>query len=115
MQFNVSKYIILYSGFCLYYISCEIETFINTILSLLHLDHKLSLSVFCTRMMRCAEIVGPNLPLRLVIRPRLAVPPGGFLVRTTHAGVCHTDLHYIKDKWDLGQGMTRHFSEAISM
>ena len=63
--------------------------------------------------MKRAELVGADQPLKVVTREVSAPPPGGCLVKTVYAGVCHSDLHMIRDASDLGGGRVRHFSSLM--
>ena len=63
--------------------------------------------------MKRAEAIGPAQPLSLVTREIPAAPPGGCLLKTLYAGVCHSDLHMIKDVYDLGSGTTKIYSDMM--
>ena len=54
--------------------------------------------------MECAEITEAFKPLSIVSRPLPEVPDNGVLLKTIHAGVCHSDLHLIDDEIPLGDG-----------
>ena len=45
--------------------------------------------------MRRAEITGRDAPLRVVDAACHKAPSEGVLVRTSYAGLCHTDLHFL--------------------
>ena len=55
-------------------------------------------------MQRAMAVTEIGKPLELVTTP-LPVPKGNqVLVRTTYAGLCHSDLHQIDGFFDLGNG-----------
>lgn len=58
-------------------------------------------------MLRCAEIVKAGQPLRLVERPLPATPPDGVMIKTSFAGVCHSDVHFSEDTDASGAGTYR--------
>ena len=55
-------------------------------------------------MMERAEITGPDAPLAIKQYPIPQAPPGGLLLKTEYSGICHTDLHLIRDEVSLGEG-----------
>ncbi|XP_013407516.1 uncharacterized protein LOC106171625 [Lingula anatina] len=61
--------------------------------------------------MRRAEIQVPSQPLGLVDLPVPEPPSEGLVVKTTYAGVCHTDVHLWDDEMGLGNGKVTHFSD----
>ena len=67
------------------------------------LDSEQTASLSST-MMRCAEIVSPGAPLALKSKPLPKPPSGGAIVKTSYAGVCHSDLHLLAGFIDLGDG-----------
>lgn len=54
--------------------------------------------------MQCAEIVGAGQPLQIVTRDFPETPPDGVLLKTHYAGVCHSDIHFLDDELELGNG-----------
>ena len=64
-------------------------------------------------MMRCAEIVSAGAALKFASYPVPQPPPDGVVIKTTYAGVCHSDLHLLDDVIDLGGGKTRRFSDML--
>nr|XP_009860926.1 uncharacterized protein LOC100187292 [Ciona intestinalis] len=53
-------------------------------------------------MMKKAEIVGLNKPLRIVQVDIPATPKKGAIVKVAYSGVCHSDIHQWDDCIDLG-------------
>jgi len=54
--------------------------------------------------MQSAHIVEPGRPLELKSHPIPEVPDEGLLIKTLYAGVCHSDIHFIDDEIDIGNG-----------
>ena len=54
--------------------------------------------------MKRAEIVDASLPLRIVNADIPGTPEKGARLKTTHAGVCHSDLHIISDEAEIQPG-----------
>lgn len=54
--------------------------------------------------MRAMRLVTEGQPLRETVMETPPIPVQGALVRVEAAGVCHTDLHLISGKYDLGEG-----------
>lgn len=54
--------------------------------------------------MRKAVITGAGTPLKVVDADYPDVPPEGAVIRTLFAGLCHSDIHFIEDEIDLGNG-----------
>ena len=48
--------------------------------------------------MQQARIVDAGQPLKVVDLPIPAAPAKGARLRTTYSGICHSDLHVIKDE-----------------
>ena len=63
--------------------------------------------------MKRAELVGANQPLEIVTRDIPIPPEEGCLVKTTFSGICHSDLHLIEDKFDLGGGKSLVMSDIL--
>ena len=63
--------------------------------------------------MRCARISGRNMPLVLENRPIPVLPNEGVLVKTLFGGICRSDLHYIIDQSDMGNGVVFRHSDVI--
>ena len=55
--------------------------------------------------MKRAEIVDASAPLKVVSTTILETPSNGARLRTTFAGVCHSDIHVIKDENVIGPGL----------
>ena len=55
--------------------------------------------------MKRAEIVDASAPLKVVSTSILETPLNGARLRTTFAGVCHSDIHVIKDENVIGSGL----------
>ncbi len=66
-------------------------------------------------MMKKAIIVEPEKPLNIVDVPMEAIPLNGVRLQITHAGVCHSDLHLVEDKVDIGDGKVWRLSEAVGL
>ena len=41
------------------------------------------------------------------------VPEEGVLVKTLYGGICHSDIHFIDDKTDLGEGKSCRNSDVL--
>ena len=54
--------------------------------------------------MKRAEIVDASAPLKLVSTSVPETPLNGARMRTTFAGVCHSDIHVIKDENVIAPG-----------
>ncbi len=65
--------------------------------------------------MKRAEMTGVNKPLEIVTRDIPTPPEDGCIVRTTYAGVCHSDIHLLEDKFELGHGNAMMVSEVLKM
>ena len=63
--------------------------------------------------MKRAEVTRPNQPLALVTRDIPTPPAKGCLVKTTCAGICHTDIHVISNKLDIGHGKFAIISDIL--
>ena len=55
--------------------------------------------------MKRAEIVDTSAPLKVVSTTILETPSNGARLRTTFAGVCHSDIHVIKDENVIAPGL----------
>jgi len=65
--------------------------------------------------MKRAEIVNAGQPLAVVTREVVDTPVKGLLLKTSYAGVCHTDVHFLRDEKDLGDGKIRRVRDLIGM
>jgi propanol-preferring alcohol dehydrogenase len=54
--------------------------------------------------MQCARIVDAFKPLEVTTLPIPELPDEGMLIKTLYAGICHSDIHFIDDEMDLGDG-----------
>jgi len=61
--------------------------------------------------MKRAEIVGAGKPLDIVTKEIPDPPPSGLILKTSYAGVCHSDLHFLKDEKDLGMFLLLYTSK----
>ncbi len=52
--------------------------------------------------------------LQIVDVPIHEAPAKGLLVKTSYAGVCHSDLHFIKDKLNIGDGVFIERSKILA-
>ena len=66
-------------------------------------------------IMKRAELTGVNKPLEIVTCDIPTPPEDGCIVRTTYAGVCHSDIHLMEDKFGLGHGNAMVVSEVLKM
>jgi D-arabinose 1-dehydrogenase-like Zn-dependent alcohol dehydrogenase len=55
-------------------------------------------------ILRAQAVVEFGAPLQVVERPIPALKPDEVLVKTTYAGMCHSELHLWEGKFDLGPG-----------
>ena len=60
-----------------------------------------------------AVVTGPSQPLMVVSSPIPETPDTGYLIKTLHSGICHTDLHYIDDEVSLGNGKVWRHRDAL--
>ena len=54
--------------------------------------------------MKAWAVVAPGAPLELIELPTPEPKGSEVLVEVTHAGVCHSDLHFWKGEYNLGGG-----------
>ena len=64
--------------------------------------------------MEFAAVTGPNKPLDLKTGPVLQTPPNGLRIKTSYAGICHTDLNFLKDEINLGSGLKSFRSKTLA-
>jgi len=59
--------------------------------------------------MECAGISGAGKPLVVAKKPIPDTPDKGMVLKTAFAGICHTDIHFIDDELNFGNGkIVRH-------
>ncbi len=63
--------------------------------------------------MQQAKIVGPGQPLKVVELPIPGPPVKGARLKTTYSGICHSDLHVIKDEMQFIYGVTIRNREVL--
>ena len=61
-----------------------------------------------------AEIVDAGKDLKLVELDIPQPPPNGARIKTSYAGVCHSDVHYWEDEMVLGDGKVFRNRELLS-
>lgn len=72
-------------------------------------------NVGCTEMMESWDVVEWGKPLQQRVR-EIPRPRGSqVLVRVTHCGVCHSDVHLQEGFFDLGGGNRRHLSGTVPL